>query len=367
MSKPDLGIMYGDEGLKNTKKLLHKFGAAERLVWSGARVGIKPNLVLPSPAEKGATTDPEIVAGIIEYIKNYSPAEITIMEGSWVGSETEQAFQTCGYVDLAEKYGVKLKNLKNDGIQTLSGGKDVYKICAGVLEQDILINVPVLKAHCQTKLTCAVKNLKGCIPDSEKRRFHREGLHRPIAALDQIIQTDLVVVDGIYGDLTFEEGGNPVKMNRIIAGLDPVLVDSYAARLMALEPGDVGYLKRAAAKRGVDTSLSEAHVQEFNTPVDQVSLRENSSRLAAELSDKYINGKAACSACYGNLIYALYRLKSNGALNSFSDKIYIGQDYRGQKMEGPGIGSCTAEFSRNLEGCPPEACEIMEFLKNDVL
>ena len=32
-------------------------------------------------------------------------------------------------------------------------------------------------------MTCALKNLKGCLPDREKRRFHALGLTKPIAAL----------------------------------------------------------------------------------------------------------------------------------------------------------------------------------------
>ena len=32
---------------------------------------------------------------------------------------------------------------------------------------DFLINVPVMKGHCQTKITCALKNMKGLIPNSE--------------------------------------------------------------------------------------------------------------------------------------------------------------------------------------------------------
>ena len=43
------------------------------------------------------------------------------------------------------------------------------------------------------------------------------GLHKPIACLNKAIKQDLIIVDGIMGDLNFEEGGNPVKMNRILA------------------------------------------------------------------------------------------------------------------------------------------------------
>ena len=42
-------------------------------------------------------------------------------------------------------------------------------ICSKMKEIDYLINVPVLKGHCQTNITCALKNIKGCIPNSEKK------------------------------------------------------------------------------------------------------------------------------------------------------------------------------------------------------
>ncbi|HPK72359.1 MAG TPA: DUF362 domain-containing protein, partial [Vicinamibacterales bacterium] len=65
------------------------------------------------------------------------------------------------------------------------------KICNRALDAGFLINMPVLKGHCQTRLTCALKNLKGCIPDTEKRRFHALGLHKPIAALAAALRPPL--------------------------------------------------------------------------------------------------------------------------------------------------------------------------------
>ena len=121
----------------------------------------------------------------------------------------------------------------------------------------------MLKAHCQTKLTCALKNLKGCIPDSEKRRFHSQGLHRPIAALNVAIKTDLVVVDGMCGDLTFEEGGNPVPMNRIMVGYDPVLIDAYGAELIGLNPHSIKYITLAEEYGAGSTDVDKAEIIEL--------------------------------------------------------------------------------------------------------
>ena len=129
-----------------------------------------------------------------------------------------------------------------------------------VLSLDFLINIPVLKGHCQTLVTGALKNMKGCISDREKRKFHTRGLHRPIAYLNKIIKQDFILVDGICGDLDFEEGGNPVQMNRIFCGTDPVLIDSYIAENIGYRPDDVEYI-RIAKDIGVgSTDLDRAEV-----------------------------------------------------------------------------------------------------------
>ena len=110
---------------------------------------------------------------------------------------------------------------------------------------DFLINVPVMKGHCQTKITCALKNMKGLIPNTEKRHFHSMGLHKPIAHLNTGIHQDFIVVDNICGDLDFEDGGNPVVMNRIWTALDPVLVDAYVCQQLHYRVSDVPYVKLA--------------------------------------------------------------------------------------------------------------------------
>ena len=92
--------------------------------------------------------------------------------------------------------------------------------------------------------------MKGLIPNSEKRRFHSLGLHKPIAHLNTAIRQDFIVVDNICGDLDFEDGGNPVVMNRILAGRDPVLIDAYVCHMMHYKVSDVPYVE-LAGKLGV--------------------------------------------------------------------------------------------------------------------
>lgn len=79
------------------------------------------------------------------------------------------------------------------------------------------------------------------------------GLHEPIAHLNAGLHQDFVVVDNICGDLDFEDGGNPVVMNRIWAGTDPVLIDSYVCQIMHYTTKDVPYIE-LAEKLGVGST-----------------------------------------------------------------------------------------------------------------
>ena len=76
---------------------------------------------------------------------------------------------------------------------------------------------------------------------------------------------------------------------------------------------------------------------------------------------RYVCADAACSACYGSLLYALNKLEADYGRLTFDDTICIGQNYRG-KTGSLGIGSCTQGFTCSLKGCPPSAAEIYDFL-----
>lgn len=358
-----LTIIYGDTPKEMTAKLLEAVDM-KALIKKGtsARIGIKPNLVNATPPEKGATTHPEIVEAVILYLQASGFRDIVILEGSWVGANTQTAFRTLGYDKLAETYGVRLLDTKRDAFVQKSYNGITMEISKTALELDFLIDIPVLKGHCQTLVTGALKNLKGIISDREKRHFHTLGLHKPIACLNRIISADFSIVDGICGDLDFEEGGNPVQMNRIFGGTDPVLVDAYIAQTMGYRPEEIGYLKLSADYGVGSADLSGAEIVELNKDTGKV--KASPSRIVKELS-AYTAAEDACSACFANLIQALMRLKDEGGLARFGEnKIAIGQGYRGKSLSCPGIGNCTREFASHVSGCPPHTPEILDYLRN---
>ena len=69
LKKNEIIRIYGTEFKENTVRLLREAELASLIPAKDARIGIKPNLVSASEASFGATTHPEIVAGIIEYLK----------------------------------------------------------------------------------------------------------------------------------------------------------------------------------------------------------------------------------------------------------------------------------------------------------
>jgi uncharacterized protein (DUF362 family) len=326
---------------------------------AAAKIFLKPNLVTDHASSTGATTTPDLVAGVIEFLQDHGAADITVAEGSWTGCPTERAFRACGYFELARRYGVKLVDLKKDPWRKVAAGDLELKICRRALETDLFVNLPVLKGHCQTGMTCALKNLKGCIPDEEKRRFHALGLHRPIALLASVLPTHLTLVDALCGDLLFEEGGTPVRLDRLILGRDPVLVDSYGASLMGFAPSQVEHL-RMAAKLGVGSmALGSASLREIGQPPpDPAPVPASLARLTAR-----VEARDACSACYGGLLHALRRLEQDGVLARAPRRVCVGQGFRHAAADGFGVGSCAKGFRHHVGGCPPSAAAILEFLK----
>ncbi len=357
MNRNEIWRSYGTDYKEMTKRLLVQSGLEEMLPGKTAKIAVKPNLVTPAPAKFGGTTHPEVVAGIIEFLQERGYGNIVIAEGSWVGDKTAEAFDYCGYNSLAAEYGVELLDMqKQKGVSVDCGGMDM-EICRCVKDWDFLINVPVLKGHCQTHITCALKNMKGLIPNTEKRRFHTMGLHKPIAHLNAGIHQDFIVIDHICGDLDFEEGGSPVVRNCVMTACDPVLVDAYVCSLLGYETGDVEYVG-LADKLGIGSSdLSDLRLItcEGEPFEDLPEHRHLDVSYAVDEVD-------SCSACYGVLIPALDRLREEGLLDRLPAQISIGQGHRGRTGK-IGVGNCTAKFDFCIKGCPPKEEEIYTALR----
>ena len=114
MEKNEIYMIYGTDYKSMTVDLLEAANLEERIPSKKSRIGIKPNLVSPSEASWGATTHPEVVEGIIEYLKKKGFDNLVMLEGSWVGDKTSESVVVCGFDKLSERTGVPFIDTQND-------------------------------------------------------------------------------------------------------------------------------------------------------------------------------------------------------------------------------------------------------------
>ncbi len=115
---------------------------------------------------------------------------------------------------------------------------------------DRLINVPIVKHHSLSLLTCGIKNHMGLIGGS-RGRLHQE-IHTSIVDLASAFRPTLTVVDATRVMLRNGPTGGRLEdvatMNMVAAGTDPVACDAWAARQLGLDPRDVAHVVQAEGR-----------------------------------------------------------------------------------------------------------------------
>ena len=359
---PDIAVIYGKDIEKMTLSLLEAFSLDALIGPKDTSIVLKPNLVAPSTPDEGAVTHPEIVVATVNYLHSKGFEDITVAESAWVGASTEEALRVNGYRKLEKSLGIKIQDVKKDKYRSVRYSGIPLEISQTCLDAGFLINLPVLKGHCQTNMTCAMKNLKGCLSDRSKRQFHQLGLMKPIAALNMVLRPGLTIVDSICGDLDFEEGGNPVETDRLYAGTDSVLLDLYGAALIGFRPEEIGYLGEIK-RMGRYADLDKAVIQELNHPAAASPSKPTGE---ARRLGRHTLQDDACSACYASLIRALKRLEEERLLGRLQKQVAVGQGWKGKSPD-IGVGNCCAKAKLSVKGCPPSAEAITEALRRELV
>ncbi len=208
-------------------------------------VAIKANLCYYWSAATGQTTDPRVVSGIIDYVRERYGTDISIrvVEADGTAMRTNHAFLMLGYEELAKEKRIELFNLSKDSVCEKSvevGGREItFRIPQSLYSTDLFINVPKLKTARQTKITCAMKNIFGCIASPRKIVYH-PFLSEAIVGINKVLHPNLTVVDGLVG-----LGRFPVRLDLIMASIDPFSTDWVASQIMGYPPSTIGFLRVA--------------------------------------------------------------------------------------------------------------------------
>lgn len=230
--------------------LFENAGAPQAI--QGKKVLIKPNLLARHAPGAAVTTHPAVLRAVIRQVKQCAPADIVVADssgGPYAAPLMKAVYKTSGLAEVCEQEGVRLHmgtgsgEKKGPGLLVHS-----FQLIDPVLECEYLIDLPKLKTHMMTTLSCAVKNLFGCVPGLMKAEFHtrfpdKERFGRMLVDLCETVRADLVVVDGIVameGD--GPAGGSPRSVGIVMGGADLYKTDLAACRIMGIEPQRVPYL-----------------------------------------------------------------------------------------------------------------------------
>ncbi len=360
--------------IRAVREAVELAGGLEGLFKPGEMVLINPNLVaVPQQRRSGAVTLKEVCKGVAILVEELGGKPL-IAESSAAGVDTEKVIEATGYSELRDE-GYEVVDLKKDKTVAVKvpPGYVLEEISTFELVQKAaaIISVPVMKTHDQAEASLSIKNLKGLIPDEQKKDFHRvHSIFEGVPALMAALKPSFAVVDAIVA----LEGlgpifGLPVGMNTIVAGRDLVAVDSISCQLMEIAEEEMFMEKNAAAMGLGVIDRSRIKVvgenvaslsRRFMRAVDHVIIEEPTFKLLFE--------EGTCTGCRNTVLSSLEDIKKDNLQEYLKNKTVIG----GQCSSVPDdvdpenlvlVGVCTRDMKAKgnyVKGCPPNNIWVVQ-------
>jgi len=270
MNKSTVSIVRYERPLESVRKAVELCRGLEDLP-PDAKVFIKPNIVLwtrfvPFP-KWGVITTSRVVEDMVVLLKEHGVRDIIIGEGSVLSDPKDKetpahAFSTLGYDVLKKRYGVNYVNVFERPFEKVDvGGGITLNYNVDALHSDFVVDLPVLKTHAATVVSLGIKNLKGLIDISSRKKCHSadpvKDLHFMVSKLANPFPRTLTLLDGIY---TNERGpafdGRMRRSNILAASTDVLAADLVGAKILGYEPSEVLHLAHAVKERGRPLDLS---------------------------------------------------------------------------------------------------------------
>jgi uncharacterized protein (DUF362 family) len=177
----------------------------------------------------------DLLSSIVEYLLPNAKL-VVIGETGTIVCEPNNRFEKLGVASMLERFGSRVQTVD------LSNGELIevqvphphavnkFVLPKKVLESDLIVNVPKVGTLPTTRLTCALKNLYGLLPQKRKYYLYHPfgGMHKVIADVAQIVKPDLNIVDA---------------GSKVILSTSALAVDVVACRFVNLDPLTVQHLR----------------------------------------------------------------------------------------------------------------------------
>ncbi len=261
---PNPGLLMSDEQLSSgtalavvqngtpsimVQKAIEALGGIGRFVKKGDVVVVKPNIGWDRVPEQAATTNPEVVAEIVRLCLKAGAAKVKVFDRTC--NEPRRCYHRSQIEQMARQAGAEVSHIYEQKFKTIAipNGEQLksWPFYADALEADVFINVPIAKHHSLSRVTLGMKNIMGVIGGNRGEIHNR--FDQKIGDLNTIIRPQLTIIDAVRILVNNgPQGGNlndVRETNTLIAGVDPVAADAYAATLFGLRPAELGFLVEA--------------------------------------------------------------------------------------------------------------------------
>jgi uncharacterized protein (DUF362 family) len=227
---------------------IQELGGMGAFVSKGQKVLVKPNIGWDRTPEYAANTNPALVKRIIEHCFKAGAKEVYVFDhtcDNWVN-----CYKNSGIEKVARSAGAKVVPAHNESyFQEINvpGGKILKnaKVHQLLLETDVFINVPVLKNHDSTRMTCCMKAMMGVVWD--RGFWHSNNLHQCIADYASYSKKPALNVIDCYNVMT-KHGPQGVSKEDVanlqsqIITTDWVAGDAAAAKMLGYDPSSIDYI-----------------------------------------------------------------------------------------------------------------------------
>jgi len=215
----------------------------------GADVLVKLN-AMSDELFPGRNTSPWVLdAALATLRERYPRARWTIIDTDVAGSrQFQRACKSWGYDAIARRHAVEIRNVSTAPtvrVRTSNPRVPEIDLPRLVADASAIVNLPVLKTHVLSGITCALKNHWGLLPRI-RYQFHPV-LHEVIAEINrQIRNTVLNIVDGtICIEGSGPKTGVPRVANVLFASRDRVAVDAAVLDFIGMDPNMAPHVARA--------------------------------------------------------------------------------------------------------------------------
>jgi len=242
----DLVVVRNGAPTQMVRKAIDLLGGISRFVKKGQSVVVKPNIAWDRAPEFAATTNPAVAAEVVRMCIEAEASKVISFDRTC--NDARRCYISSGLEKAMSDAGANVRFIREklfepvkipDGLML-----DEWDFYREALETDVFINIPIMKHHGLSKVTLGLKNMMGVI--GRNRGNIHWSFDKKIVDINRVVRPQLTIIDAVRVLKTNGPTGGNLKdvetMNTIIAGTDPVLVDTLGAKLFGLDPDGLEWL-----------------------------------------------------------------------------------------------------------------------------